>query len=443
MHRLNCAIQTYSWGKRGEQSKVALFKRAAHEQFEINPTQTYAELWMGTHTNGPSHIELQQQQQQQKLLADYLNENEHVLCSLEKLKSFKEYFSLAKLELPFLFKVLSINQALSIQAHPNKQLARVLHVRDPKNYPDANHKPEMLIALNKFEALCGFRAYNEIARHFMCLPQLVSLCERANVEQFILSHSELSKNDCLKKCFHAMMSKSSEFVSEQCESLVNAFKTGQDELKDGRDELSELFLRLHSQYGNDIGCFSIFLLNYVTLNETEAIYLKANVPHAYLSGDGVECMACSDNVVRAGLTPKFKDVQTLVDMLDYEMNTIDINKVQAVKLNEHLSEYKPNVDEFAVQLIQFSKKIQQSTIELPKLNSASILIIIQNDLVNLVAYVDNAEEYTSLVSGQVYFIDANRSVSLKLSSAVAVAVIDENAKFVAYRAYCDLDSVKI
>ncbi len=39
--------------------------------------------------------------------------------------------------------------------------------------------------------------------------------------------------------------------------------------------------------------------------------------HLLVAGDCVECMACSDNVVRAGLTPKFKDVPTLCDMLTY------------------------------------------------------------------------------------------------------------------------------
>ena len=60
-------------------------------------------------------------------------------------------------DLPFLLKVLSIAQPLSIQSHPDRETARLLHSRDPSNYPDANHKPEMAIALTPFEALCSFR----------------------------------------------------------------------------------------------------------------------------------------------------------------------------------------------------------------------------------------------------------------------------------------------
>lgn len=54
-------------------------------------------------------------------------------------------------ELPFLFKVLSVNSSLSIQAHPNKAHAEKLHAADPEHYPDPNHKPEMTIALTDFE----------------------------------------------------------------------------------------------------------------------------------------------------------------------------------------------------------------------------------------------------------------------------------------------------
>lgn len=83
-------------------------------------------------------------------------------------------------------------------------------------------------------------------------------------------------------------------------------------------EKEQLVLRLEEQYAADIGVISAFFLNYVKLNPNEALYLGANEPHAYLSGECVECMATSDNVVRAGLTPKHRDVQTLCSMLTYK-----------------------------------------------------------------------------------------------------------------------------
>lgn len=80
-----------------------------------------------------------------------------------------------------------------------------------------------------------------------------------------------------------------------------------------------LVLQLEKQYPADVGVISAFFFNHVKLNPGEALYLGANEPHAYLSGECIECMATSDNVVRAGLTPKLRDVQTLCSMLTYKL----------------------------------------------------------------------------------------------------------------------------
>ena len=77
-------------------------------------------------------------------------------------------------------------------------------------------------------------------------------------------------------------------------------------------------MRLETQYPSDVGVLASFLFNYVKLNPGEALYLGANELHAYLKGECIECMATSDNVVRAGLTPKERDVQILCSMLTYK-----------------------------------------------------------------------------------------------------------------------------
>lgn len=89
-----------------------------------------------------------------------------------------------------------------------------------------------------------------------------------------------------------------------------------------------LVLRLEKQYPDDVGVIAAFFLNYVKLNPGEALYLGANEPHAYISGECIECMATSDNVVRAGLTPKFRDVQTLCAMLTYKQVNFCIKPFQ-------------------------------------------------------------------------------------------------------------------
>ena len=70
-----------------------------------------------------------------------------------------------------------------------------------------------------------------------------------------------------------------------------------------------MVLSLEKQYPGDVGVLAAYFMNYVKLSPGEALYVGANEPHAYLSGECIECMATSDNVVRAGLTPKYRDVQ--------------------------------------------------------------------------------------------------------------------------------------
>ena len=144
---LVCECQTYGWGKVGAESQVAQLVKSG-QGLEIEDSTPYAELWMGTHKNGPSKVS------SGVLLGDWIGSKPGVLGP-----EVEEKFGAV---LPFLFRVLSINKSLSIQAHPEKQHAAILHENHPQIYKDANHKPEMAIALTKFEALCGFRPLEEI-----------------------------------------------------------------------------------------------------------------------------------------------------------------------------------------------------------------------------------------------------------------------------------------
>jgi mannose-6-phosphate isomerase len=438
MLKLGCNVQKYNWGRRGTNSKVALYKSAQDNQFKIEDSQAYAELWMGTHSNCPSNVD-------DILLSDYLKKKGDAALGSKISQHFYDRpgDSTLKLgDLPFLFKVLSINQALSIQAHPNKSLASTLHQRDPKNYPDSNHKPEMLIALsNDFEAMCGFRLSSEIIDHFANYTELVVLCDAVNCDEFKQKPSELS----LRKCFESMMTKSDELVSEQIQKLKNRIDS---QPKTSTKYLDALFLRLASQYTNDVGCFSIFLLNCLKLEKGEAIFLSANVPHAYLFGDGVECMATSDNVVRAGLTPKFKDVSVLCEMLDYGMRSAEDNKLTAIKSqHSHLIAFRPPaVDEFSVQQIRIDKvdtNLANFKFLIPKCESGSILIITEiESLIKFTSYfcLDNNERICNLAAGLVYFIDAMTDVYfvVEMDSQKAEEISDNHLLLLAYRAYVDI-----
>lgn len=127
-------------------------------------------------------------------------------------------------KLPFLFKVLSINKALSIQAHPNKKLAEQLHKSNPKEYKDDNHKPEMTIAVTPFEGLCGFRPLAEIAyhlKHIKALRDLVGDSAASKFEKVVSnsSASEKEQKQALKEVFTALMETKPDGVKPASEEL--------------------------------------------------------------------------------------------------------------------------------------------------------------------------------------------------------------------------------
>ncbi|VDP32735.1 unnamed protein product [Echinostoma caproni] len=107
MLRLSCSYQTYDWGKLGHESEVYALLSGCTEEPVSGEDIPYAELWMGTHLSGPSNL----YGNAKKSLATYLIE--HPKCLGAALVKFGR-------TLPFLFKVLSVGKALSIQAHPNK-----------------------------------------------------------------------------------------------------------------------------------------------------------------------------------------------------------------------------------------------------------------------------------------------------------------------------------
>ena len=106
----------------------------------------------------------------------------------------------------------------------------------------------------------------------------------------------------------------------------------------------ELVLHLNEEYPHDVGILSIFFFNLMELKPGEAIALEANEPHAYLTGELMEVMATSDNVVRAGLTPKLKDAGVLVEMLTYNQGPPEV--MQGTRIRDHTFRYSPPMDEF-------------------------------------------------------------------------------------------------
>ena len=245
------------------------------------------QLWMGTHPSNPS-----KDLTTGRTLLDLVQDNQ-ALMSTSISKRYQQ-------KLPFLFKVLSINKALSIQAHPNKKLAEQLYARDSKNYPDDNHKPEMTIAITPFDGLCGFRPLAEIAHFLQTVPslrQLVGEDEASKFEKAVKGQetsddsSKMQENKkALQRALTSLMESKPEEVEKLAPQLIqqakeegSKFAGGGGPSNDGQ-ELADLMVRLDEQFPADIGLFVTFFLNYIKLEVGEAMFLKADDIHAYLSG---------------------------------------------------------------------------------------------------------------------------------------------------------------
>jgi len=440
--RLQCGCNSYEWGKIGNDSAAARFAAATPSQsFSVQQDKPYAELWMGTHPSNPS-----KDLTTGRTLLDLVQDNESLL-SAPIAKRFEQ-------KLPFLFKVLSINKALSIQAHPNKKLAEQLHARDSKNYPDDNHKPEMTIAVTPFDGLCGFRPLNEIAHflaHVPSLRRLVGEEEASKFEKTVKGQEDTTDSaktqenkKALQSAFTALMNAKPEQISKAASELIKQAETegvsfaGEGGPSNDGQELADLMIRLNGQFPDDIGLFVSLFLNYVKLTTGEAMFLKADDIHAYLSGDIIECMASSDNVVRAGFTPKFKDVSTLTSMLTYSYAPISEQKMQPsdyslVKLNAPAYSsnssavlYDPPIDEFAVVKTDLNAQGGKATFE--AIDGPSIIIGTKGQ--GKISVGSKTEEFKE---GYVYFVGATAEVVLESTGS---------EPFVTFKAFCELPSEK-
>ncbi|CAM1509394.1 Fc.00g031330.m01.CDS01 [Cosmosporella sp. VM-42] len=435
--RLQCGVNSYEWGKKGNDSAAARFAAATPStDLEIQSDKPYAELWMGTHPSNPS-----KDTATSRTLLSLFEDNTALLSQTIAAKYGAK--------LPFLFKVLSINKALSIQAHPNKTLAEQLHARDPKNYPDDNHKPEMAIAITPFEGLCGFRPLGEISHFLENLEPLRRLVGEEVAGEFKKAVEEGgeevtdAKKAVLKKAFGALMSSSSDSIAEQIPKLVELAKSEGENFAAGGVSstsgaiLSELVTRLHGQFGTDIGLFVLFFLNFVALQPGEALFLVADDIHAYVSGDIMECMAASDNVVRAGLTPKFKDVSTLVDMLTYNYAPIDEQKMnpseypyatlnrKAYSSGSAVVLYDPPIEEFAVVRTLLRGEGAKATFE--SLDGPSIIIC-----TNGKGKISVGPTSFEMKEGYIFFVGAT-------AECVLESAVGDDEEFTTFKAFCEID----
>ena len=357
-------------------------------------------------------------------------------------------------------QVLSVETALSIQSHPDKELAEKLHAQHPevpqlscsalacacqaKNaacqlscrmhsctelclnkcwcadttarvlqiYKDSNHKPEMALAITDFEALCGFVSIQDLSHALRSIPELAAVVGKQQAQAVHSSTSNSSAAQAaLKDAFTALMTADPKLVAEQVELLDDRLQQQQQKLT-GKERLIQ---RLHQQYPHDVGVLSVFFLNLILLKPGQAIYLPANEPHAYVSGQLVECMATSDNVIRAGLTPKLRDTTILCESLTYNQGPPVMLHGDLVQ--EYTTVYSPPFDEFEV----YKVSLPESADTIIPANHGPTVVLVMKGRGNVTATsalkASALEEQTRVSKGDIFFVPSHTALDVAAGSA--------------------------
>jgi len=248
-------------------------------------------------------------------------------------------------KLPFLLKILAAGKPLSIQAHPNADQARQGFGAENaagipidaahRNYKDALAKPELIVALSRtFEALAGFKTPSEIANIFASIAAATGSDSLAELLREFAA--EVLGAGGLEKIFLATLTD-----DRLSQGALEEFVLAAAKLSD----IAPLVALLSEHNSGDRGIVTALMLNHIELQTGEAIFVPAGMPHAYLSGLGVEVMLASDNVLRGGLTPKHIDIDELQKVLVFEANQPAPQTGRA--LAQGLAQFELDVDEFA------------------------------------------------------------------------------------------------
>ncbi|MFF0313743.1 mannose-6-phosphate isomerase, class I [Micromonospora sp. NPDC005252] len=333
MEPLYGPIRDYAWGSR---SAIAMLQGRP-----VPSTGPEAELWLGAHPGAPARVE---RAGLRVSLCDLVRDEPGQWLGQRVTDRFGT-------RLPFLLKVLAADAPLSLQAHPDAEQARVGFAAEAgrpageRNYSDPHHKPELLVALTPFEALCGFRDPAESAEALAAfgVPALGPVVDALRAGPA-----------GLRTAVRTLLGWP---VAERDGLLRAALASAAD----GPD--AELARRLATVYPGDPGVLVALLLHHLRLVPGEAIWMPAGNLHAYLSGCGVEIMAASDNVLRGGLTPKRVDVDELLRVLRFEVLDDPVRAAQPIAPGVDC--WPVPVDDFALHRVRVGAAVPEVTVALP------------------------------------------------------------------------------
>lgn len=353
--KLHNSIQAYSWGSTKIISHLLGNKEANNPQ---------AELWMGAHSKASSKVKLDGKFVP---LDDLIRRLPEYLLGKRIYNSYKG--------LPFLLKVLAVAKPLSIQVHPMlsqalngfyKEEQLQIPIDSPhRNYRDKQDKPELIVAIEPYSMLVGFKSYDQIINSLKQFD--IAPLKRA----LYFMHRDPNK-ERLRRLISLALQLSKEDRFKLVDEIVSLSKNN-------HNKESKRIRELANEFPGDIGVLGPLLLNMVDLAPGEGVFVGAGLFHTSLSGTAIELQANSDNVIRGGLTSKHVDIHEIIHIGDFNPHIPTI-----ITGNQHNSEeyhYYTAAKEFALSEIVLGGLNKQSRLSFLTNTSPEILFVLEGNCV--------------------------------------------------------------
>ncbi|MEX2533028.1 MAG: mannose-6-phosphate isomerase, class I [Nitriliruptoraceae bacterium] len=272
---LDGVIMYYPWGRHDF---------IANLQRRLTPSEKpEAELWFGAHHKGPSSARG----------VDGCETLLDVIATDPKRWLGPDVVAQYGPQLPFLLKVLAVNEPLSLQLHPDEALVAALASDSDPDRILADHrpKPEMVVALGELRAMCGFL-------HSLGASRVIDEIVAVSGDDAWLWVRQQVESDGVASAVAALVMADDARVA----ALLGALRVACD--RTAFAPHAAVICELLTRYPNDRSVAIVVLMQLVVLTDGEALFIPPGVLHCYLTGAGVEVMASSDNVLRVGLTQK-------------------------------------------------------------------------------------------------------------------------------------------
>ncbi|HWG28238.1 mannose-6-phosphate isomerase, class I [Actinospica sp.] len=357
MDLLGNTVQPYAWG-----SRTAIAELLGEPSPSSGPQ---AELWMGAHPSAPSVLT---RDGVTGTLTAAIAANPALELGVRVASRFGG-------RLPFLLKVLAAEKALSVQLHPTREQAEAGFAREEERgvprdarervYVDDWPKPEILCALTPFEVLAGLRPADQAGEAIegLGLPELKELVAGlrtnptprgvADALTQLLTWSESSRESLAAKAVEA--------------AAVEAGRGGPYAAS------YDAVVRMSADHPRDIGLVCSLLMNHRVVEPGQALFMAAGGVHAYIKGVGIELMANSDNVIRAGLTPKHIDIPELTRVLDPE---VEVPVLTARRVAPGVEVFDTPVPEFRLSRLSLA---DGATLTVPGDGGPRVLLCLEGD----------------------------------------------------------------